>query len=294
MRLVTRADLDGLACALLLDTYETVDEIVLVHPQEITDKTADVRAGDIVANLPYHPSCDLWFDHHLQTASNSQPPTDVRGRFRLAPSAAQVVWEHYGEEARWTTLIAETNKVDAAQLTEEDVLRPQGHVLLGYLLDPRTGLGDDEAFFHRCFDHLRAGGSVDDLLRAEDVAARVMRMFAMNEDCCWTLSHHSRLIGNVVFTDLRRVSSLPVGNRFLVYTLFPESNVSVRVQFSQRLDAVMVKVGHSIFNRTCQTSVGELMSEYGGGGHRGAGSAPLDVLHADMKIYAILDALQEH
>ena len=291
MRLVTRADLDGLACALIMSRFEELSEIVLVHPQEITDKTFDVLDGDVIANLPYHPVCSRWFDHHLLTASNEKPPKEFDGLHRVAPSAAQLVWEYYGQEAEFTDLVHETNRFDSAQLSEDDVLQPRGYVLLGFTLDPRTGLGDDEAYFLKCLDWLRER-PIREVLLQEEVRQRIIRMFEQNEEFCWTLVQYSRLNENVVFTDFRRVAEPPAGNRFLVYTLFPEANVSVRAQWGANKEHVMVNVGHSIFDRSCKVSIGDLMSDYGGGGHRGAGSTPLPVMEADAKILEIIDKLR--
>lgn len=293
MRLVTRADLDGLACALMICRHENVDDIVLVHPQEITDKTVEIQAGDILANLPYHPGCGRWFDHHLLTESNEKPPESFDGLYRVAPSAAELVWEYYGKEPEYRELVEETNRFDSAQLDEDDVLQPKSYVLLGFALDPRTGLGEDEAFFHKCLRWLQEK-PIREVLVEEEVRQRIIRMFEQNEDFCWTLVQYSRLNDNVIFSDFRRVSEPPAGNRFLVYTIFPEANVSVRAQWGPNKECVMVTVGHSIFNRTCKTSVGELMSDYGGGGHRGAGSAPLPVMEAETKILEIIETLRRN
>lgn len=291
MRLVTRADLDGLACALIIRRHEDLDGITLVHPQQITDKQVDITANDILANLPYHPNCGRWFDHHLLTESNEKPPTEFDGLYRVAPSAAQLVWEYYGKEPQYETLIEETNRLDSAQLSEEDVLRPQSYILLGFTIDPRSGLGDSSAYFLKCLDWLDTQ-SIREILLEPEVRERVIRMFEQNEAFCWTVAQYSRLDGNVVFTDFRRPSAPPAGNRFLVYTLFPEANVSILARWGKNKECVMVNVGHSIFNRTCETSVGELMSNYGGGGHRGAGSAPLPVIEADQRILEIIDQLR--
>ena len=293
MRLVTRADLDGLACALILSENETLDEIVLVHPQEITDKKVEIRSDDILANLPYHPNCGRWFDHHLLTESNEKPPETFDGLYRVAPSAAQLVWEYYGEQPKYTEMVDQTNRFDSAQLDRDDVLQPKDWVLLGFAVDPRTGLGDDDAFFHQCLEMLHEKPLAEVLIEPS-VSDRIVRMFDQNEQFCWTLMQASRLSGNVVFTDFRRVKDPPAGNRFLIYTLFPEANVSVRAQWGPRKDSVMVNVGHSIFERSCQTSVGDLMSDYGGGGHRGAGSTPLPILEADVKILEIIETLQRN
>jgi hypothetical protein len=286
--------LDGLACAQIVAENEELDDVVLVHPQEITDKKVEIRAGDVLANLPYHPKCARWFDHHLLTESNEKPPPDFDGLYRLAPSAAQLVWEYYGQDASYARLVDETNRLDSAQLSERDVTQPQGYILLGFTLDPRSGLGDEEVYFMRLLGWLREKKTIEEVLLLPEVNSRVVRMYEQNEDFCWTLMNTSRLDGNVVFTDFRRVKDPPAGNRFLIYTLFPEANVSVRAQWGRNRDHVMVQVGHSIFNRTCKTSVGELMSDYGGGGHRGAGSSPLPLLEADAKILEIIDTLRQN
>lgn len=292
MRLVTRADLDGLACALILTDHETFDEIVLIHPQDITDRKVEIRPTDTLANLPYHPNCGRWFDHHLLTESNAKPPEKFVGLYREAPSAAQLVWEYFGSESRYAEMVAETDRFDSAQLTEKDVLQPQGWVLLGFTVDPRTGHGDHEAYFRRCLEWVRTK-KIEQVLIEPEVRERVITMFEQNEDFCWDLMRRSRLHGNVVVSDFRGVANPVPGNRFLVYTLFPEANVSVRVQFTRDKNAVMVNVGHSIFRRTCRHSIGKLMSTYGGGGHFGAGSAPLPVLDADHKILRIVESLQD-
>ncbi len=293
MRLVTRADLDGLACALIASRHEEFDEIVLVHPQEITDKKVEITSDDVLANLPYYPGCARWFDHHLLTDSNEKPPASFDGLYRVAPSAAQLVWEYYGEPPELAELVRETNRFDSAQLDENDVLQPRGYILLGFTLDTRTGLGGDEEFFFKCLRWLDEK-PIREVLLEDEVRERIIRMFEQNEEFCWTLVQYSRLNDNVVFTDFRRIAEPPAGNRFLVYTLFPEANVSVRASWGSGKECVMATVGHSIFKRGCKTSIGELMSDYGGGGHQGAGSAPLPVMQADTKILEIIDTLREN
>ena len=291
MRLVTRADLDGLACALILTDNEEFDEIVLVHPQEITDKTVEILPDDTLANVPYHPNCRRWFDHHLLTESNEKPPTEFDGLHRVAPSAAQLVWEYCGKQPKFAEMVEQTDRFDSATLEEADVLRPQAWILLGFTVDPRTGHGDHDAFFLQVLEWLKQETLREVLLKPE-VRRRITEMFEQNEEFCWELMQRSRLDGNVVFTDFRGVKKPTVGNRFLVYTLVPEANVSVRAQFSRTKDCVMVNVGHSIFNRTCEVSVGELMSDYGGGGHFGAGSTPLPIMDADQQILEIIETLR--
>ena len=292
MRLVTRADLDGLACAVIFMENENFDELILVHPQQITDKAVEILADDTIANLPYHPNCGRWFDHHLLTESNEKPPADFDGIYRKAPSAARLVWEYYGEPEKHRFMVERTDLFDSAQLSESDVLKPQDWALLGFTVDPRTGLPDHDEYFRKCLKWLLEE-PLDKILVKPEVRERIEDMFAQNEAFCWELMQHSRIDGNVVFTDFRQVESPTVGNRFLIYTLFPEANVSVRAQFHPSREKIMVNVGHSIFNRTCNVSVGQLMSDYGGGGHFGAGSAPLPIQESDTQILEIVAALQD-
>ena len=298
MRLVTRADLDGLASAAIITMKEPIDELLLVHPQDVTDKRIEIRGDDILANLPYHPNAAKWFDHHLLTDSNEKPPAEFEGRYRVAPSAARLVYEYYTEKypddpalQRLATLVDETDRLDAAQLTPDDVENPQGYILLGYTIDSRTGLGNFEEYFRQLVAWLRTS-TIEEILQQPEVRRRVDRIRNEQEEFRSLLQRNSFQIGNVVVTDLREIERVPAGNRFLVYSLFPDANVSLRVHWGRSHQSVVAAVGHSIFNRTCKTSVGELMSRYGGGGHRGAGTCILPIDKAADAIEEILFELQ--
>jgi nanoRNase/pAp phosphatase (c-di-AMP/oligoRNAs hydrolase) len=300
MRLVTRGDLDGLTSAVIITMKEPIDRIVLVHPQDITDKRIEIRGDDILANLPYHPNCGMWFDHHLLTDSNEKPPAGFKGRFGLAPSAARLVYDYYLEREpddpellRLQKLVEETDRLDAAQLTPADVDEPREYILLGYTIDSRTGLGDFEEYFDKLVAWLKTM-PIDEILQQPEVAARVERIRNEQDQFKQILQRNSFQLNNVVVTDLREIDHLPAGNRFLVYSMFPETNVSLRVHWGPAHNSVVAAVGHSIFNRTCRTSVGELMSRYGGGGHRGAGTCILPLDKAAEAIDEILFALQQN
>ena len=298
MRLITRADLDGLTSAAIITLKEPIDEVVLVHPQDITDKRIEIRRDDILANIPYHPNAGMWFDHHLLTASNEKPPANFKGRYRIAPSAARLVYEYYLEKnpkdaalLRLSKLVDETDRLDAAQLTPDDVENPRDYILLGYTIDSRTGLGRFNDYFMKLVDWLKTM-PIEKVLEQPDVKERVERIRKDQEEFRHLLKRNSFQMNNVVVTDLREVEQLPTGNRFLIYTLFPESNVSLRVHWGPSHQSVVAAVGHSIFNRTCKTSVGDLMSKYGGGGHRGAGTCVLPLDKAADAIDEILFELQ--
>jgi nanoRNase/pAp phosphatase (c-di-AMP/oligoRNAs hydrolase) len=298
MRLVTRGDLDGLTSAVIITMKEPVAEILLVHPQDITDKRIEIRPDDILANVPYHPGCGLWFDHHLLTDSNEQPPEEFKGRHRIAPSAARLVYEYYLEKEpddpallRLERLVDETDRLDAALLTPDDVERPREYILLGYTIDSRTGLGSFDEYFRKLVEWLKTM-SINEVLLQREVCERIDKLRSDQTRFKALLTRNSFQLNNVVVTDLREVEQLPAGNRFLVYSLFPAANVSLRVHWGPRRDSVIAAVGHSIFNRTCNTSVGQLMSRYGGGGHRGAGTCVLPLDRAADAIDEILFELQ--
>src|SRR5437879_3148882 len=266
MRLGPRGDLDGLTSAVIITLKEPIDQIVLVHPQDITDKKVEIRSDDVLANVPYDPRCGMWFDHHLLTDSNETPPKNFKGRYRIAPSAARLVYEYYLEKhprdpdlLRMSKLVDETDRLDAAQLTPDDVNNPRDYILLGYTLDSRTGLGKFEGYIHKLVDWLKTM-PIEKVLEQPEVKERVERIRREQEDFKRLLQRSSFQLGNVVVTDLREVERLPAGNRFLIYTLFPETNVSLRVHWGPAHSSVIAAVGHSIFNRTCKTSVGDLMS----------------------------------
>lgn len=297
MRLVTTGDLDGLTSALLISICERIDSVVLVRPHVITERSFAVTKDDILVNLPYHPHCGKWFDNHLLTDARATPPKDFEGRYAMAASAAQVVYDHYAprhpELTRFAPLLAETDRLDSAQLTLEDVVRPSGYILLGYTLDPRTGLGAFEDYFRKLLECLKAQ-PIEEILKLPEVQERVTRMHGQNQSFREITLAHSRLEGNVVFTDLRSVDPIPVGNRFLIYTLFPEVNVSVRAHWAPQREKVAVSAGWSIFNRTCKTNLGVLMSLYGGGGQKGAGSCMLALDRADAQVQEIIATLRRN
>ncbi len=287
MRLVTRGNLDGLTCAVLIDHAELLSGIELIHPQDITDNKFQIRAGDILANLPYHPKCAKWFDHHSATRTYERPPTQFEGSYGLSPSTARLVYDYYLNDNpgfnAYEELVRETDRYDGADLTMEDVTDPKHCILLGFTLDPRTGLGDFRGYFMKLIDVLR-DGELGDVLELPEVKERARRIAEEREAFLKSMRHYSRVEGQVIVTDLRDADNLPAGNRFLIYTLFPEANVSLRIAWGPKKEFVVATVGHSIFNRTSGVHVGGLLAKYGGGGHKGAGATPLNREDADELI----------
>ena len=288
--------MDGLTCAVLIGHAERLDGIELIHPQDITDDKFEVKRGDILANLPYHPSCAKWFDHHSATRTYDKPPTVFEGKYALAPSTARLVYDYYLADnpgfKLHDELVKATDRYDSGQVTIEEVTNPEGYILLGFATDPRTGLGKFKDYFMKLVETFEEG-TIEDVLSLTEVKERARRIADEREKFLAVVKRHSRLDGRVIVTDLRDVEGLPIGNRFLIYTLFPEANVSIRIAWGPEREFVVVTVGHSIFNRTCPVHVGGLMSRYGGGGHRGAGATPLSADNADELISQLIVKLNE-
>lgn len=294
MRLVTRGDLDGVTSAVLVTTMEDIDSIELIHPQDITDKKFEVNQNDIMANLPYHPACAMWFDHHPLTDSNEKPPSGFKGMHAIAPSVARVIYDYYSSDKlrKFDHLVEETDRLDSARLTREDVLNPTGIILLGLTIDSRSGIGGFKDYFLNLVEWLKTK-SVAEIQTLPEVERRAELLRENNLAFLDLLKEHSRREDNVVITDFRSLDHVPIGNRFLVYALFPETNVSLRLQWGPGKKFVAASLGHNIFNRTSKTHCGQLASDFGGGGHQGAAAFPLDVDQAEEQVVEIIRRLRE-
>jgi hypothetical protein len=293
MRLVTRADLDGLTCAILLSEVEKIEDVDFAHPKDVQDGKAQLSKNDILANLPFDERAGLWFDHHISQADASW--NDFQGAYDVAPSAARVIANHYKSPKfeRYTELLDATDRMDAAELTKDDIVSPAGWILIGYTLDPRTGLSDFRPYFKHVME-LAKHHSPADIVKDPQVRERIEKLRAEEQAFADLLKAHSRADHNVVITDLRGLENMPHGNRFMIYTLFPQQNVSMRIADGFNKKFVSIQVGHSILNRTCKTNVGELLIEHGGGGHFGAGTCQPSPEEADGVIDHILQVLKDN
>ncbi|MBV8489085.1 MAG: exopolyphosphatase [Candidatus Eremiobacteraeota bacterium] len=292
---MTRADLDGLTSAILLQEVIPIEQVDFAHPKDVQDGKFAISENDVLANLPYDERAALWFDHHLSQAEDETTNREVKGRFALAPSAARVIADHYASPKfeRYAELLTATDKLDSAQLDRDDVVNPQGWVLVGYTLDPRSGLGAFKEYFRHLMGLARSK-PIGEILEDPEVKAHVARLKRENEDFKRHLVERSREDGNVVITDVRGMRSTPSGNRFLIYDLYPNANVSVRVADGHDGSYVAIQVGRSILNRTNRTNVGALMANYGGGGHEGAGTCQPKIDDADRVLHEIVETLKRN
>jgi hypothetical protein len=294
MRVLTRGDMDGMTSTVLLSLVEDVTEISFSHPKDMQDGKVPVNQNDIIVNLPYVKGCGIWFDHHGSEETKIPEIGVFKGRFAKAPSAARVINEYYKSPAfeQFRGLLEATDRLDSANLTRDDVISPSGWILLGLTLDPRSGLAMEFRDYFRVVVGYVQKMPLEKVLQQKEVLKRCERVLREQEEFKKVLKGHSRQDANVIITDLRGVRQIPAGNRFLVYTMYPEANVEVRI-FPGAMDNIVVAVGHSIFNRTCKVNVGKLMAEYGGGGLQGAATCQLPGTEADAKIAEIIGRLKE-
>jgi hypothetical protein len=310
MRLVTRADFDGLVCGAMITKFENIDSHLFVEPKFMQDGLVTIRSGDIIANLPYHPNCTLWFDHHITntTPQFDRPIMPGKGGFRLAPSAARVVCEYYTEisqpmdpdgaariaflnTGRMKYLLQETDKIDAGKLSKEDVLNPQGYVLISMTTDGRRA--EDEPYWLRVIELLREE-TLENMLREPEVQRRCQMILDEQDKLRKILLERTTMKGNVIYVDLRGIEDVPDGNRFLIFTLFPQGNIQVKIaEDTQRENTTAISVGYNIFNATSKVNVGELLHNYGGGGHSVVGSCRVPNDQAEPAIRKIVEAVTE-
>jgi nanoRNase/pAp phosphatase (c-di-AMP/oligoRNAs hydrolase) len=285
-RLVTRSDMDGLVCAVLLKQLNMVDCISFVHPKDVQDNKIELTDNDITTNLPYNPVVHLSFDHHASELLRIQEVPQNRVIDPHAPSAARVVYEYFGGKSTFPNISDEmmlaVDKADSAQFTLGDVLHPQGWELLSFLMDARTGLGRFRIFrtsnynlmmdlIDYCQSH-----TIEEILRLPDVRERVEMYFTHEPLFKEQIERCSTVYDRLVVLDLRGEETIYCGNRFMIYALFPESTISIHVMWGKQMQNTVFAVGKSIFARTSPAKIGDLMLEYNGGGHDAAGTCQVE------------------
>ena len=290
MRIVTRPDFDGVVCAVLLyDVEEITSPVKWVEPGDIQKGLVDIRGSDIIANLPYDDRCALWFDHHY-TNRIDRPFVGV---YREAPSAAGIIYAHYTgrfPESRGA-LVAAADKIDSADLTMDEVLQPEKYDFVLLAMTISNNENPDVDYWNRLVALLREK-TIDAILADDDVRQNCDRVIRENQAYREQLNRYTRVQEKVAVTDFRSLDKTPVGNRFLVYSLFPEAHVHMRISHdARRPEWIAVNVGHSIFNPGCRVNVGLLLSAYEGGGHPGAGACRFHVSKTDEYLPRIIEAL---
>lgn len=300
-RLVTRSDMDGLVSAVLLKELDLIDEIKFVHPKDMQDGIIETTENDIVTNLPYVEKAYLIFDHHLSETVRNESIRENHIINPTAPSAARVVYDYYGGEEVFKNIPNEmmvaVDKADSAKFNKEDVLHPAGWELLSFLMDARTGLGRFREFrvsnyqlmmdlIAYCKNH-----SIEDILNLPDVKERVELYFRYEKDFKAQLERCTKVYGNVLVVDLRNEEIIYPGNRFMIYAMFPDTNISVHVIWGVKQQNTVFAVGKSIFNKSSKINIGDIMLKKGGGGHMAAGTCQMNNETANAELINLIEEL---
>ncbi|MDR0362849.1 MAG: exopolyphosphatase [Planctomycetota bacterium] len=302
MRLLTRSDFDGLACGALLKELGVIDSWNFVHPKDIQDGLVEVTKDDVLANIPFVPGCGMWFDHH--SSEKDRLDKDIRfvGDSRLADSAARVIYEYYDGDKKlkhMEEMVKAVDKVDSAKLTIDEILNPKDWVLLGFIMDPRTGLGRFRNFRISNYDLMKLlidacrTQAIDKILEMPDVSERVAIYREQDKLFRGMIARVTRTDGNVIISDLRGLDTIYTGNRFVIYSLYPEQSISIWVVDGRGKQNCPIAVGHSVLNRTSKTNVGALMLKYGGGGHPQVGTCQVAYEDADRVIDELIEQMKK-
>jgi len=301
MDLLTRSDFDGLACAVILREIGMIGNWRFVHPKDLQDGNVRVTANDILANVPYVAGCGMWFDHHTSEWERIGKPEGFVGSLRKLDSAARVIYEYYKDRydiKKFEPMLEQVDRVDSGKLTADDILNPKKWVLLGFLTDPRTGLGrfrdfkiSNYSLMEELIDKCRTM-EIDDILELPDVKERVELYLEQTELFKAMLEKHTKINGNVIVTDLRGVDTINAGNRFLIYSLYPEQNISMWIVDGRNKENVAIACGYSILNRSATVNVGSVLLRYGGGGHKQVGTCQVPYDEANKVIEDLIEKLQ--
>ena len=303
-RLVTRSDFDGLVCAVLFKHLGMIGDISFVHPKDMQDGQIEIGERDITTNLPFVAGAHLVFDHHDSEVTRNDVTLDNYIIDADAPSAARVVWKHYGGHAafpeRWDEMMEAVDKADSAQYNLQEVLEPGRWELLNMLMDSRTGLGrfreftiSNYALMMELIDHCK-DSSIDQILQLPDVAERVDLYLKHADSFKEQIKRCSTVHNNLVVLDLRNEETIFPGSRFAIYALFPQCNISIHQIWGFKQQNTVFATGKSIFDRSCKTHVGELMLEYGGGGHAAAGTCQIDNDNADEVLAQLINRINSN
>ncbi|MBF0228453.1 MAG: exopolyphosphatase [Desulfamplus sp.] len=304
MRLLTRSDFDGLGCAALLKEKGIIDDIKFVHPKDIQDGKIEVNENDVLANIPYVKGCGLWFDHH-----SSEMERQAYGQYNgvsipSALSAARVIYEYYGGEkvfnnSHLNDLVTAVDKADSGNFTADEILNPKGWDLLSFVMDPRTGLGRYRDYrisnYQLMMDMIEycRQKTVDEILEIEDVKERTRRYFEQDTLFKDMVKANTIIKGNVIVLDLRDQEEIYTGNRFILYSLYPEQNVSIQVVWGFQRQNIVMTCGYSVINKSCTTDIGSLMLKHGGGGHKKVGTCQIPVENAEKVLAELIEQMQE-
>lgn len=300
-RLITKSDFDGLMCAVLLKALDKIDDIKFIHPRDIESGKIRITDNDIMAGLPYRENAKMVFDNYPGTAKKIK---NTRSNYICdanAPSTSRVIYNSFGGKKRFPQIPDEmlmtVDKGYRAKFTTDEILYPSNWELLSYLIDQRTNLEKfrvyktprDELMINLvnfCTDH-----TILEILNLPDMEERLETYFSFAEQFKDQIMRCSTVHSNLVVVDLRKEKVIYPGNRFIVYALFPECNVSLQV-IPEADNKILFTSGKSIIDKSCNANIGKIMSRYGGSGHVNAGTCQTNSDMADIVLQKLIKKLK--
>ena len=300
MRLVTRSDFDGLACGALLLEAGIIDSWKFAHPKDLQDGLVEITENDVLANVPFVEGCGLWFDHHSSEHERNELKGKYKGESRITPSCARIIYEYYGGQERFShfdDMMEAVDKVVSGNLTIDEIQNPTGWILVGFLMDPRTGLGRWRNFtisnyqlMEKLMECCRTMNT-EEILDLPDVKERIAIYQEQDAKFKEMVREYTRVEKDVIISDLRGVDPIYSGNRFLIYSMYPDQNISVWIVNGKGGLGCSAAVGYSVLNRTSNVNVGSLMLKYGGGGHKAVGTCQFTDEEMDEKLPKLIDEI---
>lgn len=298
MRIVTRGDFDSLISSTLLSSVHNIDDVLLTNPYNI-NSNLNINNNDIIANLPFHKNCGLWFDHHANEKKMAEN-LKFEGCFKIAPSCSRVIFDFYRQQYPeidgYEKIVQIADKIDSGQFTVEEITNPYGWFLVERTLhafDPSGRLGDFKEYFVNLIEDIK-NNSLSEILLSDDVQIRIEHVRSEHKLFVNALRECTHVDGNVIITDSRNLRYFPNGNRYLIYTMYPDQNVSVSIFNRRNSDLSVIFCGHSIFNRTCKTNINQLLRKYDGSGRKRAGTCIVEQDKADSILTSIIKELKKN
>lgn len=287
--LFTKSDFDGLVCAALLKNAGMVNNIVFVHGFDVEQGRVEIKEGDIMCNLPETAPCKLCFNYGAGLND--------------AKSSARLVYDYIGENASYENkdlvldLLHAVDKAQSGEFTIEDVLEPKAWDMLNFIMDSRTGLGRVRAFrmsnyaiMMRLVDFLLSY-SPDKILEMPDIKERLDYYEDSKDEYREMLEYNSREDGGILIIDLRDEQYLKPANRFMKYAIYPDCEVAIQIMWGLRQKNTVFALGSSIFSKS-MLDLENIISEFGGMGHRYSGSIQVENANADEVLTKLIEKIK--
>ena len=138
-----------------------------------------------------------------------------------------------------------------------------------------------------CKDH-----DLQQVMQLPDIKERVDLFKEHEQAAKEQIQRCSKTYKNCVVLDLRNEEIIFAANRFMIYAMFPDCNISVHVMWGLKQQNTVLAIGKSILNRSSNTNVGELCLRYAGGGHLNAGTCQVNNENNEQLLQEIIQKIK--